>query len=856
MVELRVLGALSVRGSDGVELDALLVQPKRFALLAYLCLATPRGFQRRDTLTGLFWPESDALHARGALRKALHVLRRTLGDGVILTRGEEEVGVDFAALWCDANALGEHATAGRWDEALALYRGDLLPGFFVDDVPELEQWLERERARLRGVAASTAARLADRLESEKKDADAIAAARTALSLAGTDERMLRRLLELLDRAGDRTAAISAYDDFAREVAETAGVKPSAETQALVERIRARDTVTYVPNGDTTRSPSSHGRSTSEVSVAVTPGQDVGRNIVAVDQRGSPVASATAPRRTFSGRLQIASVLVIATVIGGSWLAFRNRPTPDVLERRNKLTSIGNLLVGSTSPDGQFLAYAVPGGDSDIVVVQDLAASGRPDSVVEVYRALTLEWSPDGTQLLVGAPGQALVIGRAGELIRRFPFPGLPRPAVRAYWLPDGKRISVQWPVSRRIILVDLATEDTTSITVRDAAGPLGTGSWSPDGAAFAIVTPARTTDSSALHLMSLDGHTRLLVADGVRLSSPRWSPRGDTIYYIRDDRELWQIGVRSRMSGKVSDLLDLIGPLDIAPNMSLTRDGRFVYLKGERFSNIWLVEPDASGVPPRGLTTGTDFRWGAAVSPDGSSLAFAQATTDGAELLRMPVSGGRPERITFGAHVKPMSDVAWSSDGSELAFVSARAGRFQIAIARMSDGRVRWLEKTFAHKRQGHLSWAPARRIAYQTHDGNAINSVDPVSGDVRTLAADSGGSFASPRYSPDGESVAVRVRGGLAVVIPVDSSMTPLAPLEHWPRGWSDDARFVYSQDVRSIQRIDTQRREPRAVIATLPWRNAQCDRAGVQHPNAFVCVVFDYESDVWSMERRVSGR
>ena len=52
--------------ASGAELRAVLVQPKRLALLVYLALANSHRFRRRDTLTGLFWPNVDGDHARGA----------------------------------------------------------------------------------------------------------------------------------------------------------------------------------------------------------------------------------------------------------------------------------------------------------------------------------------------------------------------------------------------------------------------------------------------------------------------------------------------------------------------------------------------------------------------------------------------------------------------------------------------------------------------------------------------------------------------------------------------------------------------------------------------------------------------
>ena len=63
MIEFRALGTLELRSADGRELHSLLAQPKQIALLAYLCIAQPRGFHHRDTLLGLFWPSVDQDHA-------------------------------------------------------------------------------------------------------------------------------------------------------------------------------------------------------------------------------------------------------------------------------------------------------------------------------------------------------------------------------------------------------------------------------------------------------------------------------------------------------------------------------------------------------------------------------------------------------------------------------------------------------------------------------------------------------------------------------------------------------------------------------------------------------------------------
>src|SRR5947199_240314 len=239
MIELRMLGRLSLIGADGRDVRGLLGQPRRLALLAYLAAASPQGFHRRDTLLALFWPELDQEHARAALRQALHVVRDALGGDAASSRGDDELGLDFAQVSCDVAAFERALRIGQLEEALDLYRGALLEGFFISDAPEFEHWLETERARLQLAAAGAARALAERSEPVNDLTRAVRWTRRSIELAPSDEGLVRRLIALLDRQGDRAGALEAYGVFARRVAAEYEAEPAAETRALVAAVRAR-----------------------------------------------------------------------------------------------------------------------------------------------------------------------------------------------------------------------------------------------------------------------------------------------------------------------------------------------------------------------------------------------------------------------------------------------------------------------------------------------------------------------------------------------------------------------------------------------------------------------------------------
>ena len=239
MFELRTLGGFELlRTVDGAD-HAIPMQAKRLALLAHLAALPPVSFRRRDTLLLLFWPDLDQEHSRGALRQALHFLRKTLGEGAILTRGEDEIGLEPAAVWSDTRGLEAAVAAGQPEAALALYRGEFLEGVFVSDAaPELEDWISGER-------------LAAALTRRQGGLDGVGAAgqprpggRTGAPggalWSGDDECALAAGgAKILDGMGDRAGAAALYDEFARRVKRDFDVELSSETRSVLRALRAR-----------------------------------------------------------------------------------------------------------------------------------------------------------------------------------------------------------------------------------------------------------------------------------------------------------------------------------------------------------------------------------------------------------------------------------------------------------------------------------------------------------------------------------------------------------------------------------------------------------------------------------------
>jgi DNA-binding SARP family transcriptional activator/tetratricopeptide (TPR) repeat protein/TolB-like protein len=237
MLRLRLLGSRELERTDKGDASSLFAQPKRFALLAYVACRADR-FHRRDSLLAVFWPELDTFAARRALRNALYQLKLALGEDVFVARGDVELRIDGAKLWCDVPALGDAVAAAHYDEAVELYRGGFLEGVHVSGVgEEFETWLQQERAQALERVLRALEHLCREHEAAGRLAAAAQAAIRATQLAPFDEAWVRRAVVALHASGDRGGAFTLFDDYTRKLAAEFEATPSLETIALVDRLR-------------------------------------------------------------------------------------------------------------------------------------------------------------------------------------------------------------------------------------------------------------------------------------------------------------------------------------------------------------------------------------------------------------------------------------------------------------------------------------------------------------------------------------------------------------------------------------------------------------------------------------------
>ncbi len=247
VLKLELLGGFQVT-LDGKALDGFISNKAR-ALLAYIALADkPRS---RQVLAELLWGDRPDTTANSSLRMALSNLRSLVGPYLQISRSEVAIAAN-ANIQLDVTILQAKLAPQTDDmrsleEGVALYRGDLLEGFFVRDARSFEEWVLWQRERLRQMVLQALYRLSMHYTEHSDYSTAIKYTRRLLGLEPWHEQGHRQMMLLLALSGNRSAALAQYETCRRILAEELNVDPLPETNALLERIKTMPQANVMSN---------------------------------------------------------------------------------------------------------------------------------------------------------------------------------------------------------------------------------------------------------------------------------------------------------------------------------------------------------------------------------------------------------------------------------------------------------------------------------------------------------------------------------------------------------------------------------------------------------------------------------
>jgi serine/threonine-protein kinase len=232
MITLRLFGGAAL-ARDGQRLTGPATQRHRLALLALLASHRPRAAPR-EKLIGYLWP--DALRGRQLLKQSVYELRRALGEGVIVSSGND-LWLASDAIDFDVMAFEEAVAAGDPEHAVGLYTGPFLDGFSLPDAPEFEHWVDRERERLRLVCCGALEQLAEAAQTGGDAARAAEWWRRRLAQDPHNALVTLRLMEALTESGDRAAAIQHARVHTLLLKRDFDAQPDPAVEALADRLR-------------------------------------------------------------------------------------------------------------------------------------------------------------------------------------------------------------------------------------------------------------------------------------------------------------------------------------------------------------------------------------------------------------------------------------------------------------------------------------------------------------------------------------------------------------------------------------------------------------------------------------------
>jgi WD40 repeat protein/serine/threonine protein kinase/DNA-binding SARP family transcriptional activator len=225
------------------------------ALLIYLA-AAPEKAHRREMLMTLLWPGMPEQSARANLRQVLFLLRQAIPDGeeTLLIANRETIQLNplagtssdimqFDRLLQDVRNHDHldlpacQVCSQKMASAVALYQGDFLADFYLDDSNEFEGWAEITRQSYRRKVLDALETLTIISLHKKAYSEARAYSERQLEIDNLRESAYRQLMEILALSGQRADALALYENFRRFFAQELSMSPSARTTELYEKIR-------------------------------------------------------------------------------------------------------------------------------------------------------------------------------------------------------------------------------------------------------------------------------------------------------------------------------------------------------------------------------------------------------------------------------------------------------------------------------------------------------------------------------------------------------------------------------------------------------------------------------------------
>ena len=254
------------------------------------------------------------------------------------------------------------------------------------------------------------------------------------------------------------------------------------------------------------------------------------------------------------------------------------------------------------------------------------------------------------------------------------------------WSPAGDQIAY---AAQDGIYVVVAQPGGTPRQIVSTGQSVHSPRWSPDGLRLVYVRGGTyfalgedqlgNTETSAIHVVTIASGADQALTDGATLDiSPVWTADGRGVLFVSN-----RSGGRDVYLGRLSRSGELQAPVERvtsglnAHSISLSKDGKSLAYSSLAFrANIWSVAiPDeriAVTADARQVTFGSEKTEKIAVSRDGQWLAFDSDRSGNTDIWKLRIGETEPQQVTRDPANEFAND--WSPDGKEIVFHAIRGG--------------------------------------------------------------------------------------------------------------------------------------------------------------------------------------
>lgn len=467
-------------------------------------------------------------------------------------------------------------------------------------------------------------------------------------------------------------------------------------------------------------------------------------------------------------------LAIAVIlVAGAFGLYRILNTPKHTPRARfqrvnvtKLTTNGNALFASISPDGKYVAYVKSEGGKESLWLRQVESAGHLEIAPPRdghYQGLV--FSPDGNFIYYG---YAVTSDNSGGDIYRMPVLATGATAIKvnpkdgpARLSRDGKRVAfVRHDRDKQSDMLVVAKADGSDEQIlvtrkwpeRFAWDWGTTPAWSDGDHALAL--PQANSDASGYYIsiyeLNLDDRKERTIP----LASQRFENPGlvsllpDATGVIMSAKaqgasfeQIWYLGIDESARTVTSDLSDY-------RNLILTADSKsFVTVQNQTLSNVWVApkgESNRASQITSGLGRYFDLTW----APDGK-IIYASDASGSADLYEMAADGSSSRQLTSG--VKRNYAPTVSPDNRFIAFHSNRSGIFQIWRMDRDGSNAVQLTSGNSESNWPHFS-ADGKFVYYQHFESGVSGTVWKVPVETGTPVKAAEGFIIRPSTSPDGK--------------------------------------------------------------------------------------------------------